>query len=524
MTKVSLQVKIIVLLAVLIVGGLSCIIYLNGVDQEKSVKEEVRKSSHIIADAVFNGLIYPMAQGDNETVRKELVDLKKHLRGGEIFIFGRDKGATFASEQSKVGTDLLKEIKSTELTQAVGELLQTGKTSERVYEEWIGGKPYLTLVQPILNEGKCQQCHPGNEAVLGGMMMRQSLETMYASIRQQKYKSFLVGLVGCLFTLIVIYFVIAKLVTQPLKRVIGELTQNADQVLASADLVASASQTLAEGATEQAAGIEETSASLEEMSSMTMKNAENAGQADRLLQEANSAVARANKDMAGLTHSMAEISRASEETSKIIKTIDEIAFQTNLLALNAAVEAARAGEAGAGFAIVANEVRNLALRAAEAAKNTAVLIEGTVHKVREGSELVTRTNGDFLEVATLTEQSCSLVAEIVEASREQAQGIEQISRAVVEIEKVVQENAAGAEESAAASQELNQLADGMSGVVTALASLVGGNGSTNAKYMHMSVLPPARQNLYVVPREGEGDGEFAAEDQAAGGKAHYLGR
>ena len=130
---------------------------------------------------------------------------------------------------------------------------------------------------------------------------------------------------------------------------------------------------------------------MEQMSSLTKKNAENAGDADRLMQDANAVVEKANASMDQLTRSMAEISRASADTSKIIKTIDEIAFQTNLLALNAAVEAARAGEAGAGFAVVADEVRNLAMRAAEAARSTAELIEGTVKKVADGADLVTAT-------------------------------------------------------------------------------------------------------------------------------------
>ena len=134
---------------------------------------------------------------------------------------------------------------------------------------------------------------------------------------------------------------------------------------------------------------------MEEMTSMTRKTAENAKYADDLTREANREVNEANTAMQSLTVSMAEISTASEETSKIIKTIDEIAFQTNLLALNAAVEAARAGEAGAGFAVVADEVRNLAMRAAEAARNTATLIESTVAKVHEGAALVDGTNASF---------------------------------------------------------------------------------------------------------------------------------
>ena len=212
---------------------------------------------------------------------------------------------------------------------------------------------------------------------------------------------------------------------------------------------------------------------MEEMSSMTRQNASNAEQADSLMKEANKVVDQANTSMSQLTVSMQEISSASDETSKIIKTIDEIAFQTNLLALNAAVEAARAGEAGAGFAVVADEVRNLAMRAADAAKNTASLIEATVKKVGDGSELVTKTNDAFSEVASNTVKVGELVAEIAAASKEQAQGIDQVAKAVTEMDKVTQRNAASAEESASASEEMSAQAVQMKGFVGSLEAMVG---------------------------------------------------
>ena len=268
---------------------------------------------------------------------------------------------------------------------------------------------------------------------------------------------------------------IARSITRPVRQVIQGLTDSSERFVSVSSQVSSASQSLAEGASEQAASIEETSSSLEEMSSMTRQNADNASTADGLMKEAKGMVERANGSMTELTQSMEDISKASDETSKIIKTIDEIAFQTNLLALNAAVEAARAGEAGAGFAVVANEVRNLAMRAAEAAKNTSVLIEGTVKKVREGSELVERTGGAFAEVSRSAAKVADLVAEIAAASSEQAQGIDQINKAVAEMDKVTQQTAANAEESASASEEMNAQAEQMKDVAAELMAIVGGN-------------------------------------------------
>jgi len=272
---------------------------------------------------------------------------------------------------------------------------------------------------------------------------------------------------------ILLGFYAVRSITKPLHRAISSLNEGSEQVASASGQVSSSSQQLAEGTSEQAASIEETSASLEEMSSMTKQNADNAGQADGLMKEAAEVVATANDSMGRLTISMADISTASEETSKIIKTIDEIAFQTNLLALNAAVEAARAGEAGAGFAVVADEVRNLAMRAADAAKDTAVLIEDTVKKIGEGSNLVETTNGAFSKVSESAAKVGELVSEIAAASGEQADGIEQVNRAVVEMDKIVQQNAASAEESASASEELSAQAEQMRSIVAELQLLTG---------------------------------------------------
>jgi methyl-accepting chemotaxis protein len=292
----------------------------------------------------------------------------------------------------------------------------------------------------------------------------------------------------------------ARSISRPINNIILDLNEGAEQVSSASQQISTTSQILAEGASKQASAIEETSSSMEEMSSMTKQNANNAQQADLLMTETSQVMGDANLSMGELNQSMKEISVASEETAKIIKTIDEIAFQTNLLALNAAVEAARAGEAGAGFAVVADEVRNLAMRAAEAAKNTANLIEGSVKKIKNGAAIVDKTNQAFSMANSKAKKIGELVGEIAAASREQAQGFEQINKAVIEMDKVVQSNAAQAEESSSASEEMLAQSEQMKGNFRELVVLINGR-HTQLNGPTIQTTSTAKQSL--VKRSGK---------------------
>ena len=252
-----------------------------------------------------------------------------------------------------------------------------------------------------------------------------------------------------------------KIMTENLRGIIGQVQVAGEQIASGSGQVSESSQSLSQGATEQASSLEEISASLNEMSSQTSLNAENANQANQLTTEAQNAAQKGSNQMQAMVSAMAEINEAGQHISKIIKTIDEIAFQTNLLALNAAVEAARAGQHGKGFAVVAEEVRNLAARSAKAAAETAELIEGSVKKTTNGSVIANQTAEALQGIVTGVTKVSDLVSEIATASNEQAQGIAQINQGVTQIDSVTQQNTASAEECAAAAEELSSQAEQM---------------------------------------------------------------
>ena len=268
-------------------------------------------------------------------------------------------------------------------------------------------------------------------------------------------------------------------IVSPIQWVVEGLTQGAEQVSSASGQISQASQHVAQGTSEQASDIEEVSSSLEEIASITKQNSDNAQQAKVVMNEAGQIIKKVQYHMSQMGQAIGEITALSEETSKIIKTIDEIAFQTNLLALNAAVEAARAGEAGAGFSVVANEVRNLAMKASEAAKNTSHLVENTIKAVKKGNELTQSTQDAFRENIEIAVKHTRLIDEIAVASQEQAQGIEQVANAVVQMNQVTQANAASAEESASAGEELNAQVEQVKGMIQELIAIAGNSNGVH---------------------------------------------
>ncbi len=313
----------------------------------------------------------------------------------------------------------------------------------------------------------------------------------------------LIGLALAILTGVAVAVVIITGINRILRNLAHSLGAGSTEVATATAEVASASQILAEGASEQAASLEETSASLEEITSMTKRNADNAESAKALAGQTRTAADRGSGDMTLMTGAMDAIKVSSDNIAKIIRTIDEIAFQTNILALNAAVEAARAGEAGLGFAVVAEEVRALAQRSAQAARETATKIEDSIEKSRQGVHISAKVSSSLTEILDKARKVDDLIAEIATSSREQSQGIGQICIAVTQMDKVTQNTAATAEESASAAEELSAQAENMKESVHQLLCLVGEAAagpsreqptpkSLETKIISHSSQPPAR--------------------------------
>jgi methyl-accepting chemotaxis protein len=288
--------------------------------------------------------------------------------------------------------------------------------------------------------------------------------------------------------------IIARGIITALTRIVDDLSACAEQTASASEQVASGAQALANGTSETAAALEETSASLEEMNSLVRQSTQSSEAANGVAAQARTAGERGSQAMDELAKAIAEIKANADQTAKIVKTIDEIAFQTNLLALNAAVEAARAGDAGKGFAVVAEEVRNLAQRAGEAARNTSQLIEQSVKSAENGVNLSKNVIGVVTEMTGASKKVNDLSGEVAASSKEISQGIDQVSKAVRQMDQVTQGNAAGAEENSAVGEEMSAQAQSLAQLVGQLEVMIRATNGAAATH----AVPAMRKTVHAT--------------------------
>ena len=305
-----------------------------------------------------------------------------------------------------------------------------------------------------------------------------------------------------------------------LAEVMTEIQTTAENVASGSSQVAQSSQSLSQGSTEQASSLEEISASLNEINSQSTQNAENSTEASAVAKGALQAAQTGNEQMHSLISVMERINESSDEINKVVKVIDDIAFQINLLALNANVEAARAGKYGKGFAVVAEEVRNLAGRSAQAAKETATMVETTTRNIQDGNQAAQTTSKQLQEIVTGATKVADFLEEISLASKEQAQGVEQINEGLSQVDQVTQSNTANAEQGAAAAEELSAQSQQLFSLISTFKLTQDKDIGRKRLTSHAAVVkePRHEKHTHLLSRNNEGEKQ-PVHAGGSGGKA-----
>jgi methyl-accepting chemotaxis protein len=361
--------------------------------------------------------------------------------------------------------------------------------------------PALQQVKTLLNEA--------GELVSNNVMTDQQ---MLEAARSTKLAVTILGGIAILLGA-VLGVLITRSIVKALTQVMNDLGQGSEQVSQASGQVAQASQEMANGASSQASSLEETSATLEELAAMTRENVANAAEANKLTANLQGSAATGQQSITRMTAAIERIKESADQTARIIKTIDEIAFQTNLLALNAAVEAARAGDAGKGFAVVAEEVRNLAGRSAEAARDTAELIDQSQENANGGVAVTQEVTAVLEDIVSGIGRVNELVALVTQKSEEQSRGVSEINSAVGQLDEVTQSNAANAEESASASEELSGQARELNDMVQVLGRIIKGGSNHQPSPVAVSRRPETSKKPARRPAAGWSEVLHLEEDE-----------
>jgi methyl-accepting chemotaxis protein len=548
MNKLSLNIKVLATIFVACVTCTVAAIVVSRMEISSIARDDLAEKSRAILSRLEVAREYIANMDIMETMIKETV--KDHpdgkvpkdqqvriLKGVPIFASFKlgEKGSEIEHYKFRIFSPAARNKENTATPEELGLLKEIQSKSLKELVTTSADRESLIVARPVLiaKEQGCLTCHGapstspwGNgKDVLGYPMedmkdgdlravfaIVSSLKPAEATAMRATLNIILWG-IGFTTLAMLLGFLVMRAVIGGVRRAIDDLNTSADQTLNASQQVATSSQAMAQGASEQAASLEETSSTLEEISSMTKQNADHTLRMEKLIDATRDSAGKGGESMERMVERINAIKAAADQTAKIIKTIDEIAFQTNLLALNAAVEAARAGDAGRGFAVVAEEVRNLALRSAQAAKDTSSMIEESQQRAQQGVSATNDAQSLLKNILVNVEETSGVVREVSSASKEQSRGVTQIALAITEMDKVTQTNAANAEENAAASEQLSAQAASQSAAVRDLTGVVmGGSGNGSAARraaltgtMRPPALPrPAVELVHARARGGNG--------------------
>jgi len=456
--------------AIIIIFG--SIIAINIRNQSKAAQEELELLSNNLMDAVFSGIFFPMSIGDSDTIREQMNEIKKKSTNIEVYITDFEGGISFSSATSEA-KHVKNVIESQEVLNIFTRVISGGEKDIKGISEFSGHRRFFTTIRPFLNEPSCYHCHGSSRKVLGAMILRVDEEDMHIRLKRGTLQNLILGTTGGVILLLLLLFLVKNNVVKPVSKLCSQLEGISKDVVNNTKLASDAASLIAKESANQASSLEEISSSMEEIASLSKQNFTVAINTESLMSQGLTHLHKVKEELYSLKEAMEKTRVAGANATKILNTIDQIAFQTNLLALNAAVEAARAGEAGEGFGVVASEVRDLAMRSKDSSQDTHRLISQILEAIEEAISRVNQLETQYMGLERVVQEATNSSKEISEAGRQQSEGLEQMAKGITDVDRSVQTHAAQVQEMAEMGEALKRSVEEMESCIKALKALVG---------------------------------------------------